>query len=166
MDVPICGPMAAVLQCKTGRVQASFKSPAHNLRTFDIFVWKPACFRRSWCILFCYIMTNKQWAVAANGLVLRECFLVQHLWWIWLKPSQNYHSCSVWVVVAYRGTSYHTPGVWVVTPPACTLGTPLSASSLQHTVLGMNKQTKYSCYLSFKCFLSLPSPFLPAPPII
>lgn len=30
--------------------------------------------------LFCCMTTNKQSAVATNGLVLRECFLMQHLW--------------------------------------------------------------------------------------
>lgn len=84
----ICGTMAAGSQCKTGRVQTISMSPAHNLRTqLHFTLWSEILL--FWALpdafCFCYMTTNKQWAVAANGLALRECFLMQHIWWIWLK---------------------------------------------------------------------------------
>lgn len=95
------------------------------------------------CFVILWWMSKSK--VPANGLVLRECFLIKHLWWIWLKSSPNYHSYSLicgeqsqpgakpsgWLpvccffmvlkrwVVTPRGTCYHMPGVWVVSPPEC-----------------------------------------------
>lgn len=129
-------------------------------------------------ILVRLVLLYDNWAAVANALVQRECFLMQHLWWIWLKPSKNYHSIfqsaiSVYrywkvkrlllvtvikcCVVTYRGTPYHMPGVWVLIPPACSNTLTVLSSLPRHfntpCLEWINRlAAKYYCYLSFKSF--------------
>lgn len=63
-------------------------------------------------------------------------------------------------VVTFRGTSYHMPGVWAVNPPAYSNALTVLPSLPRHcntpSLKWINRlAAKYSCYLSFKHFLSL-----------